>query len=145
MERFGGFGGGGDNGSWGFGGIEGERCVIGSTEDSADAKGLLQIRRLRSAGRAVISGMEVSIGLETGCAILRPRSPLGSVLPPYTLTNIGIRSRMSPESQVHLTGTKDYSGPELLHCIIQRQLDSAMVFYSAKFGPRCSLARKLSM
>lgn len=52
---------------------------------------------------------------------------------------------MGAESQVYLARAENYSGSELLHCIIQRQLDRTMILYSAKFGPRRSLAGQLGV
>lgn len=128
-----------------FRGVGGERGGIGFMEDGADAKGLFQIWWLKSVESAVTSGMEVSAGLESWCAILRQWSLFASILSPDGFTNIGIRSRVGPESQVYLAGAKNCSGAELLHRIIQCQLDRTMVLYSAQFGPRCSLARKLGV
>lgn len=145
MERFGEFGGGGDDGSWDFCGIGRKRSAIGFVKDSAHAKGLLQIWRFKSIESTVTSWMEERAGLETWCAILRQWSLLALILAPTACMKIGIRSRMGPKSQVYLAGAKNRSGSELLHRIIQCQLDSTMILYSAKFGPRCSLARKLGI
>lgn len=145
MERFGEFDGGGDDGGWDIRGAGGERCVIGIMEDRADGMGLLQIRRLKSVESAVTGGMEERDGLETRYAVLRQWSLLDSIIASCAFMDIGIRSRMGPESQVHLAGAKNYSGSEFLHCIIQCQLDSAMILYSAQFGPRGSLARQLGV
>ena len=65
MERFGEFGGGGGDGSWDFRGIGRKRCAIGFVKDSAHAKGLLQIWRLKAIEITVTSWIEVRAGLET--------------------------------------------------------------------------------
>lgn len=119
--------------------------MIGFMRERADGKGLLQIRRLKSVESAVTGGMKESDGLETWCAVLRQWSLLVSIIASYSFLDIRIRSRMGPEPQVYLAGAKNYSGSELLHRIIQCQLDSAMILYPAQFGPRGSLARQLGV